>query len=476
MIRIRCQRCGEVIEDAFVNREEHIAFCRRCGDFTYISEGVPLPPLIPLRVLLAHPPPNVRTKSLTDGTRVFTIRPHDRARQFRNIIVAVVFGLLSLLGVFVMMMLPSLEWTVISYETIYNIAQYGVAFLAVLAFFCLCLAIPFYLNRAMESMRLWLSPTKFTCLSYCFGFIPMGYWRLPRDDRADVRVHFLPDYLPSDEEGFPIAPFTDAEVVWHQMGRKDVKILQSKNLIMVQYVRAILLDWLGKLKEKPPFRCWECGASLAFDDVDVKNRMIVHCPSCGTDTTIHVADICRLSTEVLRNPPPRGVKVVTESELMPDEWAGLSYRGWRVCWWWKGLFLLCFFLVCWFMLNWIPYFVGVAASEWLSLRGALIVGPTLLGVFLWAMTIYRCRCEIRIVGNRVICTFYARFRTQTREVSLEGQSFASRSDDGFGITLYTNCGQNSERMDILVDCFPSSFCTWASAWLNSQLEKCMPRG
>lgn len=469
MERIKCQYCGELIDESLVNLEERVAFCRHCGDFTYFPEGLPLLPLIPLRELLDNPPPNVRLTVRMDGTRVFTIRPYDRARQFRNIIVAVVFGLLSLVGVFGMVFLTSFEWTVISYEKIYNMALYGAAFFVILAFLCIGLAVPFYLNRAMESMRIWLSPTKLAYRSYFFGFIPTIRRRLSRDDRADVQVQFLPDYLPSDAEGIPVAPFTDAEVIWQRMGRKDVKILHAKDLAVAQYVRAVLLDWLGKLKKNPSFRCWECGAAAAYEDVDVKNLKI-HCPSCGADTIIHVAVACCTSAEILRNPPPRGVKTLTESELKPGECAGLSYRGWQVCWWWKGLFALCFCLVCWFMLNWIPCFVGVSAFEWLSVRGVLVGGSTLLGVFLWSVTIYRCRCEIRIGENRVICTSYARFRTHTREVPLGGQTLTEWTDDGCGIALCTSCGQESERTELLLDGFPSTFCFWAAAWLNDHLK------
>lgn len=80
MERIKCQYCGELIDESLVNLEERVAFCRHCGDFTYFPEGLPLLPLIPLRELLDNPPPNVRLTVRMDGTRVFTIRPYETVR------------------------------------------------------------------------------------------------------------------------------------------------------------------------------------------------------------------------------------------------------------------------------------------------------------------------------------------------------------------------------------------------------------
>lgn len=458
---LRCLNCGELINPDFIDDKGGVALCSKCGEYTLATESQCQAEIYSVRELLSDAPPeNVEVGMGQDGGYVYLIKPADRKRQILNLAMTLLFLLFSLVPLIVLVpdmgerfcdMLMGLGLTFKCANNVRVLALLGVM-LGGVGLFLLSLV---FLSR-LSGVRLSVSAERLTMQELFCGRVPIGRMRALQCNRE-----FVVDYETVPRPfAFRKARPAKCEVYINQEGRRPQKFFSCRDAKTAQYVRALVLKWLGKVGCLRSFVCRSCGAEIDCSGVDIKSNR-VHCPICGFESAFILAQLYREAVRKRR--VPKGV-VVKDGEPRCS-----ICLGWRIsAMFWNSISGLVFgAIVCLKLAKWL----GGSESVWALLGIGFLVAVPVLAVV--SLLINRFRSfEIVCESGRVVCDVRGIMRKRQTEVPLEGLCAAMLfSANDTRIRIATDISGKNEHITELVRNLSPDVCRWLMYWLNIRLLK-----
>ena len=460
MNSLRCMNCGEPIPVDFVNDEEKVAFCPKCGEYTLATDDQRQLKTYSVRELLSgEPPTNVTIGLGKDGARVYIVAPADQKLQIRNVLCSLTVLVVSLVALF------SLDADF--GETVRNwLVRQGVLprvpgfvdaallFLAITGAAIAFLLAFVFLSR-LTNLRLVVGTDELLAQNWWLGCVRMGLTR--RFRRCSEAV------VSYETEACAYAIRKTSKPAKHIVrvyDRHMQELMSCRDARTAQYVRAVVLEWLGKVGRFRPFVCRRCGAEISSPGVDMKAER-VSCPSCGFGCDLAVAETHR---ETLRKRElPAGITVLGNGTR-------LQYRpGWRIDVRILAVLphLLAASCLCWKF----AHREDGHAILWLLLGVSVWVSA--LAWFAVSLVLSRFRrFEIACADERVVCESRGLFGKHRRDVSLAGTCIALKFDkNGTRLGLVTNLKDKNEQSIELARHLPPDACTAMTNWLNARLLK-----